>query len=110
MSGGGTDRWAAAVFRRRTEFLWNKTRPMDWDGVWHLTDKCRSEAAAAPAATALATLLTLLFLPAFYLAWDQAAGTRFRRVSALCHDSEPTGTRRVAGNKRADSSNWLSLE
>lgn len=36
---------------------------------------------------------------------------RFRRVNALCRrDREPNAARRVAGNKRADSSNWLSLE
>jgi adenylate cyclase len=29
----------AAVFRRRIEFLRDKTLPADWDGVWHLTDK-----------------------------------------------------------------------
>jgi adenylate cyclase len=29
----------AAVFRRRIEFLRDKTLPTDWDGVWHLTDK-----------------------------------------------------------------------
>jgi len=29
----------AAVFRRRIELLRDKTFPMDWDGVWHLTDK-----------------------------------------------------------------------
>jgi adenylate cyclase len=29
----------AAVFRRRIEFLRDKTLPADWNGVWHLTDK-----------------------------------------------------------------------
>ena len=29
----------AAVFHRRIELLRDKTLPMDWDGVWHLTDK-----------------------------------------------------------------------
>jgi len=29
----------AAVFRRRIEFLRDKTLTTDWDGVWHLTDK-----------------------------------------------------------------------
>jgi hypothetical protein len=29
----------AIVFQRRIEFLRGKSFPMDWDGVWQLTEK-----------------------------------------------------------------------